>query len=95
MNDNFSPRVKNVVNTGKLEAIRMKHSVVGTEHLLLGILKETDGSRGGQETPERSWDGGLHRLRRRGRDLPDGHHPVGGDGAERPDNPSLDRKSVV
>lgn len=44
MNDNFSPRVKNVVNTGKLEAIRMKHSVVGTEHLLLGILKETDGS---------------------------------------------------
>ena len=44
MNDNFSPRVKNVVNTGKLEAIRMKHSVVGTEHLLLGILKETDGT---------------------------------------------------
>lgn len=44
MNDNFSPRVKNVVNTGKLEAIRLKHSAVGTEHLLLGLLKETEGS---------------------------------------------------
>ena len=38
MNDNFSPRVKNVVNSGKLEAIRLKHSAVGTEHLLLGLL---------------------------------------------------------
>ena len=36
MNDNFSPRVKNVVNTGKLEAIRMKHSVVGTERFAIG-----------------------------------------------------------
>ena len=44
MNDNFSPRVKNVVNNGKLEAIRLKHSAVGTEHLLLGLLKETEGS---------------------------------------------------
>ena len=44
MNDNFSPRVKNVVNSGKLEAIRLKHSAVGTEHLLLGLLKETEGS---------------------------------------------------
>lgn len=44
MNDNFSPRVKNVVNSGKLEAIRLKHSAVGTEHLLFGLLKETEGS---------------------------------------------------
>ncbi|WP_314917963.1 ATP-dependent Clp protease ATP-binding subunit [Capnocytophaga gingivalis] len=44
MNDNFSPRVKNVVNSGKLEAIRLRHSAVGTEHLLLGLLKETEGS---------------------------------------------------
>ena len=44
MNDNFSPRVKNVVNSGKLEAIRLKHSAVGTEHLLLGLLKENEGS---------------------------------------------------
>ena len=43
MNDNFSHRVKNVINTGKQEAIRLKHSIVGTEHLLLGILKETEG----------------------------------------------------
>ena len=44
MNDNFSPRVKYVVNSGKHEAIRLKHSAVGTEHLLLGLLKETEGS---------------------------------------------------
>ncbi len=43
MNENFSPRVKNVVNTGKVEANRMGHNVVGTEHLLLGILKENEG----------------------------------------------------
>lgn len=43
MNDNYSPGVKNVINSGKQEAIRLKHSTVGTEHLMLGILKETEG----------------------------------------------------
>ena len=33
MNDNFSHRVKNVINTGKQEAIRLKDSIVGTEDL--------------------------------------------------------------
>ncbi|MDO4880455.1 MAG: ATP-dependent Clp protease ATP-binding subunit [Capnocytophaga sp.] len=43
MNDNYSPGVKNVINSGKDEAIRLKHGTVGTEHLMLGLLKETEG----------------------------------------------------
>ena len=43
MDDNFSPRVKDVIQFSKEEAIRLGHSYIGTEHLLLGILREGEG----------------------------------------------------
>ncbi|MCT7904343.1 Negative regulator of genetic competence ClpC/MecB [Candidatus Ornithobacterium hominis] len=43
MNDNFSQRVKDVISYSKEEAIRLGHSTIGTEHLLLGILREGAG----------------------------------------------------
>lgn len=36
----FSPRAKRVLELGQEEAARLKHDSIGTEHLLLGILKE-------------------------------------------------------
>jgi len=43
MDDNFSPRVKDVIQFSKEEAIRLGHNYIGTEHLLLGILREGEG----------------------------------------------------
>ncbi|MGI9527494.1 MAG: ATP-dependent Clp protease ATP-binding subunit [Weeksellaceae bacterium] len=43
MNDNFSKRVKEVIAYSKEEALRLGHDNIGTEHLLLGILREGDG----------------------------------------------------
>ncbi|MGP2571086.1 ATP-dependent Clp protease ATP-binding subunit [Ornithobacterium rhinotracheale] len=43
MNDNFSQRVKNVIAYSKEEALRLGHDNVGTEHLVLGILRDGDG----------------------------------------------------
>lgn len=42
MNDNFSQKVKNVISFSKQEAIRLGNDYIGTEHLLLGILHDTD-----------------------------------------------------
>ena len=39
MDDNFSSRVKDVITYSKEEAIRLGHDFIGTEHLLLGILR--------------------------------------------------------
>ncbi len=44
MDDNYSPRVKVVINISKAEAIRLGHDFIGTEHLLLGILLEGEGT---------------------------------------------------
>lgn len=43
MDDNFSPKVKDVIAFSKEEALRLGHSFIGTEHLLLGLLREGDG----------------------------------------------------
>ena len=43
MDDNFSPRVKEVLSHSKDEALRLGHDFIGTEHLLLGILKDGNG----------------------------------------------------
>lgn len=42
MNDNFSQKVKDVIAFSKEEAIRLGHDQIGTEHLLLGILRDGD-----------------------------------------------------
>ncbi|MGM0635171.1 MAG: ATP-dependent Clp protease ATP-binding subunit [Bacteroidota bacterium] len=43
MDDNFSPRVKNVITYSKEEALRLGHDFIGTEHLMLGLLREGGG----------------------------------------------------
>jgi ATP-dependent Clp protease ATP-binding subunit ClpC len=44
MDDNFSPRVKDVITYSKEEALRLGHDFIGTEHLMLGILRDGNGS---------------------------------------------------
>ena len=43
MDDNFSPRVKDVIAYSKEEALRLGHSFIGTEHLMLGMLRDGGG----------------------------------------------------
>src|SRR5690606_15813226 len=43
MDDNFSPRVKDVISYSKEEALRLGHDFIGTEHLMLGLLREGNG----------------------------------------------------
>jgi len=39
----LTPRCKRVLETAKKEAIALGHTYIGTEHLLLALLAETDG----------------------------------------------------
>jgi ATP-dependent Clp protease ATP-binding subunit ClpC len=43
MDDNFSPKVKDVIAYSKEEALRLGHDFIGTEHLMLGILRKGEG----------------------------------------------------
>ena len=43
MDDNFSPRVKDVIAYSKEEALRLSHDFIGTEHLMLGLLRDGNG----------------------------------------------------
>jgi ATP-dependent Clp protease ATP-binding subunit ClpC len=43
MDDNFSPRVKDVIAYSKEEALRLGHDFIGTEHLMLGLLRDGNG----------------------------------------------------
>ena len=40
---NFSNRVRDVISYSRDEAIRLGHDYIGTEHLLLGIVREGEG----------------------------------------------------
>src|SRR5579863_2592195 len=40
---NFSNRVQDVIRLSREEAIRLGHDYIGTEHLLLGIIREGEG----------------------------------------------------
>jgi ATP-dependent Clp protease ATP-binding subunit ClpC len=40
MNRRFSPEVKKVISQSRDEAIRLGHDFIGTEHLLLGIIRD-------------------------------------------------------
>lgn len=44
MDDNFSPRVKDVIAYSKEEALRLGHDFIGTEHLVLGLLRDGNGT---------------------------------------------------
>lgn len=39
----YSPRAKHALDLADKAAIQLSHEVIGTEHLLLGILEETEG----------------------------------------------------
>ena len=43
MDDNFSPKVKDVIAYSKEEALRLGHDFIGTEHLMLGLLRKANG----------------------------------------------------
>ncbi len=43
MEGNFSNRVQDVIRLSREEAIRLGHDYIGTEHLLLGIIREGEG----------------------------------------------------
>ncbi len=43
MDDNFSPKVKDVIVYSREEAIRLRHDFIGTEHLVLGLLRSKEG----------------------------------------------------
>jgi ATP-dependent Clp protease ATP-binding subunit ClpC len=42
MEAKFSPQVKDVITYSREEALRLGHSYIGVEHLLLGLLRETE-----------------------------------------------------
>jgi len=44
MEVNFSPRVKEVINFSREEALRLGHDYVGLEHLMLGLIREGKGT---------------------------------------------------
>ncbi len=43
MNYNFTDRVRKVLAMGREEAVRLQHDYVGTEHILLGLIREGEG----------------------------------------------------
>jgi ATP-dependent Clp protease ATP-binding subunit ClpC len=43
MDENFSPKVRDVITFSKEEALRLGHEFIGTEHLLLGLIRKGEG----------------------------------------------------
>ena len=43
MEAKFSPRVKEVISLSREEALRLGHDYIGTEHLILGMIREGEG----------------------------------------------------
>src|SRR4030066_1511928 len=43
MDGNFSDRLQEVIRLSREEALRLGHDYIGTEHLLLGIIREGEG----------------------------------------------------
>ena len=44
MDAKFSPRVREVISLSREEALRLGHNYIGVEHLLLGLIKEGEGT---------------------------------------------------
>ncbi|MFZ1688491.1 MAG: Clp protease N-terminal domain-containing protein, partial [Flavobacteriales bacterium] len=42
MDAKFSPKVKEVISFSREEALRLGHNFIGIEHILLGLIRETD-----------------------------------------------------
>jgi ATP-dependent Clp protease ATP-binding subunit ClpC len=58
MEPKFSQRVKEVISLAREEALRLGHDYIGTEHLILGMIREGDGM-------------GLELIRKTGIRIPD------------------------
>ena len=43
MQERFTERVRKVISLARQEAVRLHHDYIGTEHLLLGLVKEGEG----------------------------------------------------
>lgn len=43
MDSNFSPKVKEIISYSREEALRLGNDFIGTEHLLLGMIREGEG----------------------------------------------------
>ncbi|HYA49819.1 MAG TPA: Clp protease N-terminal domain-containing protein, partial [Streptosporangiaceae bacterium] len=80
----FTPRAKKVLELSRREALAMGHNYVGTEHILLGLLREGDGV-AAQVLVRMGAD--LNRVRQRVIQLLSGHQdqdgPEGGRAARR------------
>ncbi|HEY6083041.1 MAG TPA: ATP-dependent Clp protease ATP-binding subunit, partial [Chitinophagaceae bacterium] len=44
MDQNFSPQVKEIITFSREEALRLGNDFIGTEHLLLGLIREGEGT---------------------------------------------------
>ena len=61
MDNNFSAQVKEIISFSREEALRLGNDFIGTEHLLLGMIRE------GENTAVRilkSFNVGLYELRK-------------------------------
>ncbi|MBO7477276.1 MAG: ATP-dependent Clp protease ATP-binding subunit, partial [Salinivirgaceae bacterium] len=63
MNSKFSPKINKILIYSKEEAVRLNNDYIGTEHLLLGILRDGDGV-------------AIDALNRAGADLPTLKHTL-------------------
>ena len=43
MDSNFSQKVKDIISYSREEALRLGNDFIGTEHLLLGLLRDGEG----------------------------------------------------
>jgi ATP-dependent Clp protease ATP-binding subunit ClpC len=43
MEAKFSPKVKEVISYSREEALTLGHDFIGTEHLLLGLIRDGEG----------------------------------------------------
>jgi len=59
---NFSEQIRKVLAGAREEAVRLHHEYVGTEHLLLGLIRERDG---GSATVLRNLDIAPDRIRQK------------------------------
>ena len=82
MFERFTERARKVVVLAQEEARHFNHNYIGTEHLLLGLLREDEGSPPRPRLPERHPRRGARagrvdrRLRRRGHRRPGSVHPA-------------------
>src|SRR5919197_1241127 len=90
---NFTDRVRKVLQMAREEAARLNHSYVGTEHLLLGLLREEKGIAAQVLT-----DAGVNleqaraeTLRLLGSEMPS--TPAGGGTGAQPSPPKSEKKS--